>query len=119
MHLNTYNDALGRISVQPVCYMQTSLEGVDMPIAIRLKIDPSKMLAYWEDTGRGHSIRVQGYRIGDDIIEISAKDGSQWKFTPLTKEIFENIKSSLEPLSKELKNDEEIQSYYLQTNFSI
>lgn len=117
MNINTYTDSQGRIGILPVCYMQSNMKNLNMPIAIRLTIDIQSKRAFWEDTRRGHSIEVEKCQIGDNVIDITSKDGTEWKFVPLTKAIYDNIKDSLTSMPSELKNDEDVQAYYMQTNF--
>jgi hypothetical protein len=124
---------MGEINLPPftldgVYYLESQNPSMN-PIAIRPGVSPPDYIS-WEDTSNGRILHASKILLdGQELvnkpsalpnrIEIISSSGETYKLIKLTKQIFENkLKTSVAGGDKlHFQNDQEIQEYFLKTNF--
>lgn len=109
------------LSIDAVYYVEST---TDMnPIAIRPKFE--KNVASWEDTSRGKTLHFKNMEWGSkkekipNTVSLILENNETVRFLFLTKKIFDEKVKTLVSGPLEFDNDQQVQNYYLQENFTV
>lgn len=113
------------VTYEAVYYVHTEEKSVPLnPIGIKPRIQNGK--AWWDDTtpGRGRSFRITNVEMNQaetppKKIEITTDDGKKVTLTYLTLDVYnKNVREKV--VGKlNFNSDQEVQAYYLTTDFSL
>lgn len=97
-------------------YVEAPKDYPTNPVAIRPKVQGDIIL--WEDTSRGKTLRVQEIKESPNRIDITTKDGLTYSLILLTKDLYDKKVKDRVMLPPSFKTDQEVQEFYLKTDFS-